>query len=168
MKGAQQAANGPVWMAPALKTHCVILFWSWENPLFPLLALWGNKNWLPSMKGKKLENYQNKRGLTGCKWSSLNSSGTENPLTIYFCHFICLWPKYVCFVVPVWMRARVYASTRVRCCRLKPAFDTNKSTNPCRIVELKSDFCHVKCQVCEEVKLTTSVCELEKCFLSGL
>ena len=56
-KEAQQAANGPVWTALALKTHSLILFWSWENPFFPLLVLWGNKNWLPSMKVKKLENY---------------------------------------------------------------------------------------------------------------
>ena len=81
IKGAQQAANGPVWMALALKTPCLILFWSWENSLFPLMALWGNKNWLPSMKGKKLENFQNRWGSTGCKWSSLNGPGTENPLS---------------------------------------------------------------------------------------
>ena len=35
--------------------------------LFPLLSLWGNKNWPPSMKVKKMENFQNKRGLKGCK-----------------------------------------------------------------------------------------------------
>ena len=63
-----------------------------ENPLshsllklgefpWPLLALWGNKNWPPSMKVKKMENLQNKRGLKGCKWSSLNTPGTENPLS---------------------------------------------------------------------------------------
>ena len=49
--------------------------------LFSLLALCGNKNWPPSMKVKKLENFQNKRGLMGCKWSSLNAPGTENPLS---------------------------------------------------------------------------------------
>ena len=32
-------------------------FWNWMNSLFPLLALWGNKNWLSSMKAKKLENF---------------------------------------------------------------------------------------------------------------
>ena len=32
----------------ALKTLCYIHFWSWENSLFPLLALWGNKIWPPS------------------------------------------------------------------------------------------------------------------------
>ena len=41
--------------------------------------LWGNKNWLPSMKVKKLENVQNKIGLKECKWSSLNAPGTETP-----------------------------------------------------------------------------------------
>ena len=41
----------------------------------------GNKNGLPSMKVDKLENYQNKSGSTGCKWSSLNAPGTGNPLS---------------------------------------------------------------------------------------
>ena len=48
---------------------------------FPQLALWGNKNWLPSMKVEKLNNFQNKRGSAGCKWSSLNAPGTETPLS---------------------------------------------------------------------------------------
>ena len=47
----------------------------------PLLALWGNKNWLPTMKVKKWEIFQNKRGLRGCKLSSLNAPGSENPLS---------------------------------------------------------------------------------------
>ena len=46
-----------------------------------LLAFWGNKNWPPSMKVKKLEIFCNKRGLEGYKWSSLNVPGTENPLS---------------------------------------------------------------------------------------
>ena len=79
-KWAQWAANGPVWMPQALKTPCLIQFWSWMNPPFPLLALWGNKNWPPSMKVKKMEIFQNKRGLKGCKWPSLNAPGTEHPL----------------------------------------------------------------------------------------
>ena len=39
----------------------------WSNfefgriPLFPLLALWGNKNWLPSMKVKKNEIFLEQR-----------------------------------------------------------------------------------------------------------
>ena len=53
----------------------------WENSPFPLLALWGNKNGLPSMKVKKLKKIQNKMGLKGCKWSSLNAPGTETPLS---------------------------------------------------------------------------------------
>ena len=49
-------------MPQALKPLCLIHFWSWENPPFSLLALWdwGNKNGLPSMKVKKLENFPNK------------------------------------------------------------------------------------------------------------
>ena len=46
-----------------------------------LLAPWDNKNWPPGMKVKKLEFYGNKSGLKGCKWSSLNAPGTENPLS---------------------------------------------------------------------------------------
>ena len=45
--------------------------------LFPLLALCGNKNWLPSMKVKKFENVESETGLKGCKWSSLKAPGTE-------------------------------------------------------------------------------------------
>ena len=33
------------------------------------------------MKVKKLENFENKIGLTGCKWSGLNAPGIETPLT---------------------------------------------------------------------------------------
>ena len=33
------------------------------------------------MKVKMMENFQNKRGLKECKWSSLNAPGTENPLS---------------------------------------------------------------------------------------
>ena len=80
-RGFQRDANGPVWMPQALKTFSLIHFWSWMNSLFPLLALWGNKNWPPSMKVKKVENFHNKRGLKGCKWSNLNAPGTENPLS---------------------------------------------------------------------------------------
>ena len=46
-----------------------------------LLALWGNKNWPLSIKVREMENCQNKMGLKGCKWSSLNAQGTENHLT---------------------------------------------------------------------------------------
>ena len=77
----QRAANGPVWMPQALKTLCLIHFWSWMNSLFPLLALWGNKNWPPSMKLEKLKKYGKKSGLMGCKWSNLNAPGTESPLS---------------------------------------------------------------------------------------
>ena len=50
-----------------------------KSPQLPLLALWGNKNGLPSMKVKELEIFQNKSGLKGCKWSSLSAPGTETP-----------------------------------------------------------------------------------------
>ena len=69
-------------MPQAPKAICLIQFWSWKNYLFPLIALWGNKNWPPSMKVKKLENFWNKRGLEWCKWSTLNAPGTENPLKV--------------------------------------------------------------------------------------
>ena len=46
-----------------------------------ILALWGNKNWPPSMKVKKFENFQNKSGSKGCKWSSLDVPGTQTPLS---------------------------------------------------------------------------------------
>ena len=49
----QRAAKGPVWMPQALKPLCLIQFWSWKNSLFPLLALWGNKNWPPQYEGEK-------------------------------------------------------------------------------------------------------------------
>ena len=42
-------------MPQALKPLSLIHIGSWENFPFPLLALWGNKNWLPSMKMKKLQ-----------------------------------------------------------------------------------------------------------------
>ena len=48
---------------------------------FPIIGLWGNKNWPPSMKVKKMENFGNKSGLMGCKWSSWNAPGTGNPLS---------------------------------------------------------------------------------------
>ena len=57
--------------------HLYHPFWSWENSPVSLLALWGNKNGLPSMKVKMLENYLNKSGQNYCKWSSLNTQGTE-------------------------------------------------------------------------------------------
>ena len=66
----------------ALETLYLIQFWSWVNSLFSLLALWGNKNGLPSMKVKKVKKYQNKMGRMGCKWSSLNVPGTETPVLL--------------------------------------------------------------------------------------
>ena len=71
-------------MPQALKPLSLIHIGSWVNSPFPLLALWGNKNGLPSMKVKKLKIVQNKVGLTGCKWSSLKAPGTETPLSYPF------------------------------------------------------------------------------------
>ena len=68
-------------MPQAMKTPCLIHFWNWENSPFSLLALWGNKKWPPSIKMKQIENFQNKMGLKGCKWSSLNAPGTQTSLS---------------------------------------------------------------------------------------
>ena len=76
-----QIANCPNWIPLALSPLCLIHFWSWEISLFSLLALWGNKNWPPSIKVKQIEISQNKMGLKDCKWSSLNAPGTQNPLS---------------------------------------------------------------------------------------
>ena len=67
-------------MAQALKPLSLIHIGKGKFSQLPLLALWGNKNWLPSMKWKKLKIFQNKMGLKGCKWSSLKAPGTETPL----------------------------------------------------------------------------------------
>ena len=40
----------------------------------------GNKNWPPSIKVKEMENLGNKIDLIGCKWSSLNAPGIEKPV----------------------------------------------------------------------------------------
>ena len=68
-------------MPQTLKPLCLIHFLSWENSLFWLLALWGNKNGLPGMKVQNLKICLNKSDSTGCKWSSLNVPGTEAPLS---------------------------------------------------------------------------------------
>ena len=69
-------------MPQAHKPLCLIHFWNWDISLFSLLALWGNKNWPPSMKLRVMENCLNKIGLKACKWSRLNGRGTQTPL----CH----------------------------------------------------------------------------------
>ena len=61
----RSALNAPG--TETLKPLSLIHIGSWENSLFSLLALWGNKNGLPSMKVKKLEKFQNKIGLMACK-----------------------------------------------------------------------------------------------------
>ena len=65
---------------------------------FQLLALWGNKNWPPSMKVEKMENFQNKRCLMGCKWSGLNAPGTETPL----CHPILRLDEFPFPIIGLW------------------------------------------------------------------
>ena len=39
--------------APSTQSPYLIQFWSYKNSLFPLLALWGNRNWPTSMKKNK-------------------------------------------------------------------------------------------------------------------
>ena len=97
-------------MALALKTHCLILFWSWENSLFPLLALWGNKNWPPTMNVKKMENFHNKMGLKGCKWSSLNAPVTENPLS----HPLLGWMNSLFPLLSLWGKKNWPPSMKVK------------------------------------------------------
>ena len=74
---AQLVAKGPTWMpqAPNVPIHS-----GGENFPFPFsaLPLWGNKNWPPSMKVKKLKNLSNKIGSIGCKWSNLNTPGSQS------------------------------------------------------------------------------------------
>ena len=60
---------------------CLIHFQSWRISLFPILALWGNKNWPPTMKVKKWPIFQEVRGAMGSKWSSLKAPGIQNPLS---------------------------------------------------------------------------------------
>ena len=100
-KWASWSAIGPIWMPQAPKTLCLIQFWSWENSLFSLLALWGNRNWPPSMKVKKLEILHQKNGLKGCKWSSLRGPGTETPLSysISIKWILIHWP-FICVHIP--------------------------------------------------------------------
>ena len=69
-------------MPQALKPLSLIHIGKGKFSQLPLLALWGNKNWLPTMKVKKLEKCQNKMGFKGCKWFSLNAPGSQTPL----CH----------------------------------------------------------------------------------
>ena len=79
--GHKMGLMGCIWSSLIVTGTLFILLWSWKNSPFPLMALWGNKKWLPSMKVKKLEKFGNKSGLTGCKWPSLNAKCTESPLT---------------------------------------------------------------------------------------
>ena len=95
-------------MPQALEVPCLIQFWSWMISLFSLLDLWGNKNWPPSMKVKMMEKFLNKRGLKGCKLSSLNAQDTENPLSHSLLGlddfpFFHNWPSGVIRIgLPVW------------------------------------------------------------------
>ena len=77
LKGCQWSnVNGP-----GTETPLSHPFLKLGEPLFPLLALWGNKKWPPSMKVKNLENYQKVRCAKGSKWSSLDAPGTQSPLS---------------------------------------------------------------------------------------
>ena len=63
--------------APGTETPLSHSLLGLEEFPFPLLALWGNKNWPPSMNVKKLLKYGKKIGLMGCKCSSLNAPGIK-------------------------------------------------------------------------------------------
>ena len=71
-------------MPQALLPLCLIHFLNWQNSPFSLLALWGNKKWSPSMKVQQMENWKNKMGLKGCKWSSLKVPGIQYLLSDSF------------------------------------------------------------------------------------
>ena len=62
-----------------LLSHPILELGEFPSPIIG--PLWGNKNWLPSIKVKKLEKFEYKMGLMDCKWSSLNAPGTENFLS---------------------------------------------------------------------------------------
>ena len=66
-------------MPQTVKPPSPVHFWSCVITLFSLSALWGNKNWPPSMEMKKMETFGNKFGLKYYMWSSLNAPGTRNP-----------------------------------------------------------------------------------------
>ena len=74
----QRANNEKRQFSQLQKRMSLIHFCVWKNSLFPLLALWGNKNWPPSMKVQKMQIFLNKMGWKGCKWFSLNAPGTES------------------------------------------------------------------------------------------
>merc|ERR1712079_848077 len=93
-------------MPQALKPCCLILFWNWKFSPLSLLALWGNKNWTPSIKARQIENCQNKMGLKGCKWSSLNAPSTQTPLShsvleVDFSPFLTISPLGGQFLLPL-------------------------------------------------------------------
>ena len=95
-------------MSKALKTCSLIQFYCWRNSPFPLLALWGNKNWPPSMKVKKVGKFSEQKGLKGmqmvqfecprhCKPSFSSTFGVGR---IPFSHY---WPSGVIRIgLPVW------------------------------------------------------------------
>ena len=49
--------------AQALKVASLIQFLSWVVPHFPLIALWDNNNWPPSIKVRKSEKFIGQDGL---------------------------------------------------------------------------------------------------------
>ena len=73
------------------------------NSLFSILALWGNKNWPPSMKVKKLKMFQNKMGLMGCKWFGLNAPGTK----VLLSHSILKLDEFPFFILALRYRSNI-------------------------------------------------------------
>ena len=110
----------------ALKFSCLIQFWSWVNSLFPLLALWGNKNWPPSMKVEKLKIFWDKMGSMGCIWSSLNAPGTENTQKTHQEYFVAC--TCFCFFARFCGTIALVASSkgRISSCQ-HPVVKVNKS-----------------------------------------
>ena len=78
-KVAQQAANDPVGMPQAPKPLSLILFWSCENSLFQLLALWGNKNWPPQYEGEKVRTISEQKGLNLLQMTQFECPRPSNP-----------------------------------------------------------------------------------------
>ena len=67
-------------MSRIFVSFLLIHIWSLEISPFHNFELRGQKQWSPSMKVQQMENSQNKMGLKGFRWSSLNVQGTPTPL----------------------------------------------------------------------------------------
>ena len=66
-------------MSQALTTLCLIQCKSWMNPLFPLLALWGNKELASQYESEKVENPHGLNGLKGLQMVHFEDARHSNP-----------------------------------------------------------------------------------------